>query len=489
MKHSQLLRIVYYLCLILFFALPMKIFAQEAPSESEKFRIALTGKYPPFSFYDQDGELTGFDVDVSREIATRIELELEIITTEWDGILAGLLGGRFDAIIGSMAITPEREKSVNFSDPYYISGAQLFVAADDIDTITGIDDLTEMNVGVVLGTTYENYLTEKYPDINVKTYKGDVDIFQDMRNERLDGFVTDKLVGMFQIKKAGLPFLPTGELLYDEYMGIPVVKERPELLQDINMALAEMEKEGVFEELHAKWFVSEMDEASSEEGEVTASAMSTATVAKKLGRGFIITLFVAFLSLGIGFFIAIPCGVVLNGPDGIYKYILRAAVDFIRGTPVLIQLFFIYFGAPQVNITLSPIQCAILTLSINSAAYMAEVIRSGLMAVDPGQKVAGRALGLSPFQTFRYIVWPQAFRIATPPLMNSAVALLKDTALISVISVSEVIKEAQSIISVTYDPMTYYFIVAVMFFLFTFPLMKLAGYLENVMKRKGFKGA
>jgi ABC-type amino acid transport system permease subunit len=110
------------------------------------------------------------------------------------------------------------------------------------------------------------------------------------------------------------------------------------------------------------------------------------------------------------------------------------------------------------------------------------------MSVPDGQSLAARALGLNTFQTFRFVVWPQAFRIALPPLMNSVVALTKDTALISVIAVAEVIREAQSIISVTYDPMTYYFIVAVMFFVVTFPLMKMADRLERRIAARGYGG-
>jgi His/Glu/Gln/Arg/opine family amino acid ABC transporter permease subunit len=194
----------------------------------------------------------------------------------------------------------------------------------------------------------------------------------------------------------------------------------------------------------------------------------------------------------------VPCGVILNRGHGVVYFVFRSGVDFIRGTPVLIQLLFVYYGTPHIGsflfesshyralFMLAPLTAAVITLAINSASYMAEVVRSGLMSVDRGQTLAGRALGLTPFQVFRLIVWPQAFRIAIPPLVNSVVALTKDTALIMVISVREVVSAAQSIISVTFDPITYYFLVGVLFFMVTFPLMKLAGKLERHMKRKGF---
>ncbi|MBS3734121.1 MAG: amino acid ABC transporter permease [Phycisphaerae bacterium] len=214
--------------------------------------------------------------------------------------------------------------------------------------------------------------------------------------------------------------------------------------------------------------------------------ISPAVVARKLGKGFAITLLVAAASLTIGFFLSVPVGVVLNRNRGIAYYITRSFVDFIRGTPVLVQLYFVYFGSPVIGLHLAPITSAIATLSINAMAYMAEVVRSGLMSVDRGQMLAGRALGLSRWDVFRRIVWPQAFRIAIPPLMNSVVALIKDTALISIISVVEVVHTAKSLVSITYEPMKYYFIVALMFFVVTFPLMKLAGRLEERIRQKGY---
>ncbi|MCD6310238.1 MAG: ABC transporter substrate-binding protein/permease, partial [Candidatus Eremiobacteraeota bacterium] len=371
-------------------------------SENKTFTVALTGKYPPFNFYDNQGKLAGFDVDVSKGIAKRLDRKLEIITTEWDGILAGLLTDKYDVIIGSMAITPERKKAVDFSIPYYVSGAQLFVKRDNMDEIKNIDSCTGKRIGVGLGETYEHYLRQNYPDIIVVPYKSSVDIFEDMNTGRLSGFVTDRLVGSWQIKNAGKNFVPVGDFLYKEEMAIPVKKNRKDLLRLINSALMDMEKSGELAGLHKKWFGTPVEK------KFTKSAISTPVIIRMLLKGFAITLVVAVASILIGFFLAIPCGIILNRGKGFLYIIFRAFVDFIRGTPVLIQLFFVYFGAPQVGIILSPIASAILTLSINSMAYMSEVVRSGLMSVDRGQTLAGRALGFSRFQIFRLLVWPRA---------------------------------------------------------------------------------
>lgn len=485
-RSSKLASIGLFVILLIFSATFWILLSFVAPnveaSEPEQLIVALTGKYPPFSFYDQNGELTGFDVEVSQAVSRELGMELNIIATEWDGILAGLLAGKFDAIIGSMAITSERQKQVDFSRPYYVSGAQLFVNAGTGLKIGGIKDLAGHQVGVVLGETFEHYLTEKHPEIQTVTYKSTVDIYQDMLNGRLDGFVTDRLVGGYQIKSAEMPFRPVGPLLYREQMGIPVTLGNAELLDRINQALETLEKSGFMADLHRKWF----GPAAADNVEVRSSMMSNRTIAMMLLAGFGVSIGIAGLSLLCGFLLAVPAGVVLNGKPSPLVLIVRTTVDFVRGTPVLIQLFFVYFGAPQIGLTISPVTSAIITLSINAAAYMAEVVRSGLMAVPPGQKLAARALGLGRFQVFRFVVWPQAFRIAIPALVNSAVALLKDTALVSVISVAEVVRQAQSIISVTYNPMKFYFIVALMFFMFTYPLMKFAGRWEKALKERGY---
>ncbi|MFH1377218.1 MAG: ABC transporter substrate-binding protein/permease [Planctomycetota bacterium] len=457
------------LAVVFFFA--VFIVGAVAGSETnEPFRVALTGKYPPFSFYDTTGELTGFDVDVSREIAKRLDRPLVIIATEWDGILAGLLADKYDAIIGSMAITPERERQVAFSVPYYRSGAQLFVHRSNPDEAYDIRECAGKRIGVVLGETYQRFLETSHPLINTVTLKSTVEIFELLERHRLTGFVSDRLVGAYQIRSAGRPFVPVGSLLYQESMGIPVSKNNPALLAAINEALDRMHADGTLDRIHDSYFGLTRETTSD-------ATMSSATIARKIFSGFGVTLIVGAASILIGFALSIPCGALLNSRTGVWRVpnaIARTVVDFLRGTPVLVQLLFMWMG-----LGLSPYVAAIATLGINAMAYMAEVVRSGLMSVDPGQARAARALGMTAWQSFRYVVWPQAFRIAVPPLMNSIVALTKDTALISIISIPELIRETQAVISVTFRPQFYYFIAALLFFFRYVPADEIVGTLRE----------
>ena len=446
---------------------------------SEKgFTTALTGKFPPFSYYNNSGKLAGFDVDVSRAIAGHLGKPSKIIATEWDGILAGLLVKKYDAIIGSMAITLEREKKVSFSIPYYNSGAQLFIHRDNPDKLYSISECAGRRIAVVLGETYQQFLEKNYPDIEVVTFKSTVEIFEMLEQHRISGFVTDRLVGAWQIKKAKRSFVPIGEMLYSERIGIPVCKNRTKLLKQINQAILKLKLDGTLKKIHDKYFGL---------GNITAEklgGMTFSTKLIKLMKGFSITLLIAFSSIILGFLLAVPAGLLLVYKRGIWlfpSFFVRGFVDLIRGTPVLIQLLFVWLG-----LGFKPFPAAIFTLGICGMAYMAEAVRSGLISVDPGQNLAARALGLSALDRFRFIIWPQAFRIALPTLMNSVVALIKDTALVSVISIPELIREAQSIISVTFEPQKYYLITALLFFMVTFPLMKIAGNMEKRIKAKGY---
>ena len=229
---------------------------RSASTESQvaPVRIAMSGLYPPFNYFDDRNQLVGFDVDIAKEIARRTGREPELITTAWDGILAGLVAKKFDLIIGSMAITEQRKKSVNFTDPYYVSGAQLIVRKGA--KITGPKDLRGKVVGVTLGETYDAYVRKSVAGVKrVATYKGGVpNLLLELNNKRIDAFVSDRLVGLYAIKKAGSDAVLAGELLYQEEMGIAVHKDNTELLADVNTALAGMKEDGTYAQISEKWF-------------------------------------------------------------------------------------------------------------------------------------------------------------------------------------------------------------------------------------------
>jgi polar amino acid transport system substrate-binding protein len=221
--------------------------------EDGVFSFAMSGEYHPFNYRDEStGELVGFDVEIGRAIADYHGWEANPIATPWSGILTGLRSGHFDAIVGSMGITPDRQDEVDFSNPYYLSGAQLFVKAGS--SISGLEDITgDTVIGVALGTSYEP-IAREHTD-SVSTYESDVTALRDLAtSNNLDAVITDRLVGLIAIEETGFELELAGELIFEEQMAIPVQKGNQELLDLINEALAAMMEDGTYLEISERYF-------------------------------------------------------------------------------------------------------------------------------------------------------------------------------------------------------------------------------------------
>lgn len=165
------------------------------------------------------------------------------------------------------------------------------------------------------------------------------------------------------------------------------------------------------------------------------------------------------LGLTLGFLVAmarLSRAALLRGAAGVY-------VSFVRGTPLLVQIFVIYYGLPSLGLTLSPVAGGVLALTLNAAAYLSETLRSAIQAVPPGQREAALSLGLNARQTLWLVVMPQAARVALPSLGNSLISLVKDTSLVSVITVVELMRSAQLVVARTFEPFGPYLMAAIVY--------------------------
>lgn len=235
-----------------------------------KLTCAMSGEYRPFNYYGSDTKLQGFDVDMCTEIAKHLKLDPNPLTGQFDSLIAGLQAGRYDAIIGSMANTPKRAQQVDFSKPYYTSGTQLFVApASSVQDISGLKDAT---IGVALGTTFEEFARKQSNVKNVKTYKSDIEALKDLETGRLDGVITQGLMGRFLIKNADLKVKPVGGVLEPDVASIPVKKGNTALLGAIDKALVDIKKDGTYAKLSNKWFGEDISAGAVDSSTATASS-------------------------------------------------------------------------------------------------------------------------------------------------------------------------------------------------------------------------
>lgn len=199
-------------------------------------------------------------------------------------------------------------------------------------------------------------------------------------------------------------------------------------------------------------------------------------------QGAWITVTVTVISMALGLVLGMIAALAKLSKLKIVSWLANQYIDIVRGTPLLVQLFLIYYGLPQIGITIDPFPSAVLGLGINTGAYVAEVIRSGIQAVDKGQREAAFALGLTPVQTMRLIILPQAFKIIIPPLGNQFILLIKDSSLVSTITLVELTRTAQRIISTTYKPIELYLLAALMYYIISLLATKLLNKLEKKVR-------
>ncbi|KPQ25833.1 MAG: glutamine transport system permease protein [Halomonas sp. HL-48] len=192
------------------------------------------------------------------------------------------------------------------------------------------------------------------------------------------------------------------------------------------------------------------------------------------------TLLISFGGLAIGFFIGIFFGLLRISPLRWLRWPAIVYVEVFRGTPILVQVLFIFYGLPQIlGGPINALVAGIAAIAVNSGAYISEIVRGGVQSIERGQREASLSLGLSRTQAFRYVIWPQAFRRMIPPLGNQGIISIKDTSLFSVIGVGELVRQGQVYISSTFTAMEVYLMVAIMYLAITWTLSIILRQLEN----------
>ena len=221
-------------------------------------KIGMNAEYPPFEYVDENGAITGFDVELVTEIAKRAGFEFELVNTRWDGIFVALSSGEFDMVASAATITDEREEIVNFSNPYFYANQRIAVREADAATITRPEDLAGLRVGVQAGTTGDIYASEQIPGVEVVRYDEITLAFQALAAGDVDAIVNDGPTSADIISKnPDLGAVLVGDPMSEEYYGIAVQPDKPELLDAVNTALADIIADGTYRDLFFKWFAVE----------------------------------------------------------------------------------------------------------------------------------------------------------------------------------------------------------------------------------------
>jgi polar amino acid transport system substrate-binding protein len=443
----------------------------------------------PLAFVDpKDPErLLGFEADIAEAIAKKIGVRSQVVQTDWDSLVPGLERGNYDIAMNGLEIIPERQKRVLLSRPYYAYTLQLVVRKDE-ERIKSIADLRGKKVGTMAGTSADTLL-RNIGDVEIRSYSQSWP-FDDVALGRLDAAFMDTPITAYyakpdvRLKYAGPP---EGEGFY----GIAIRKSDLELKALVDSAIEELLRTGELKKIYDTWglwdkaqaklFTYGAPDASLKlRAESEETPLYTFLPGLLKGAGLTVMLSVVSMSLAIAFGLAIAL-VRLHGSP-VTSRLATAYVEVYRGTPLLIQLFILYYGLPNVGITLSPLAAAIIGLGMNYAAYEAEVYRAGMEAVPRGQMEAALSLGMPRSLALRRVIFPQAFRISLPAVTNDFIALFKDSSIVSVIAMVELTKTYGILAATTLRYFELGVIVAILYFGMSYPLSVLARRLERRLK-------
>src|SRR6266478_3012452 len=379
----------------------------------------------PYVFQDPRDRrrLAGFEVEIADALARRLDVRAEFAQNDWQTLIPSLERGDFDVALNGIEVTPARRARVAFTRPYFAFTETLVVRRED-GSVHGLGDLRAA------------------PGVEAVLYEGVEEPYLDLERGRLRAVLLDNIIaGRYGLPRATLRAAGTvGEGVY----AIAVRPDEPELLRAVDGALAAVMGDGELRRILERWHLWDARQATLAGAAVpsaeAAAAAGTLAYLPLFLRGAGFTVVISVLAMAI----AIAGGLVLSVARRYGGPVVAAAagvyVELFRGTPVLLQLYVLYYGLAPL-LTLDAFTAAVVGLGLNYAAYESELYRAGLEAVPLGQSEAALALGMSRWLALRRIVLPQALRVALPGMANDFIALLKDSSLVSVITVVELTKQ------------------------------------------------
>jgi polar amino acid transport system substrate-binding protein len=461
----------------------------------------------PYVFQDpmDPNHLVGFEVDLADALAAKLSTHARPVQGAWEHLLELLERGDFDLALNGIEVAEEKRRVCELSRPYYVAEERLTVRRNDAGAPRTLAALKGRRVGTLPGSLAERIL--RRAGAEVRTYDGGQnEIYDDLRHGRTDAVLLDFPITRFYGEiEPSLEVVPSvfGEVQY----AIAMKKGDLAFKAAVDTALEALARDGTLGDIFGRWGLwneatarlfpqlKPPHDAVTHEYDAWRAAVGKSPpfwnrVRERYPRmvplfvaGALITLSVSVVSMCL----AIVLGVLLAlarsyGPLPL-QWLAIAYIELFRGTPLLIQLTMIYFGLPELGIKLDPFVAGALALGLNYAAAEAENYRAGLSSVPAGQLDAARTLGLTRLQALRHVVGPQAVRVAIPPATNDFIALLKDSSLISVVTLTELTKTYVNLASSTRDHLGLGLVVAAFYLLLSLPFARLSRLLERRLGR------
>jgi polar amino acid transport system substrate-binding protein len=486
------------LILVLTFSLSHSLQAQEPPAQKKPL---LWGADPdggiPYVFQDPNDPATtiGFEMDLARALEKELGRPIKFVKRAYESLFADLERGDIDIAMNGLEILPERLKWFRFTKPYYVYQLQLVVRAGD-ERVKTLKDCHAN--GYAVGTMGSTAAERLLKDMGIATeiYDDQEGPYKDLSlGRRIQGVLFDLPGAIYYAapdahlkysrRIPGLKFV--GPPLAEGYYGIAVRLQDEALAKELDRAIDAVRNNGTLKNILQKWelwtpeqYLLYQDVSVQAGGE----AMTFGQYFPLLLQGAVVTIFITAMGMTLAILLGLPIALMrLYGPAPM-RWAATIYVEFFRGIPVLLLLYFLYYGLASISpaLELGPLQAAILGFGLNYAAYESEIYRGGIGSVPVGQWEAAASLGMPASMTFSRIILPQAVRVILPPMTNDLVALFKDTSVVSIIAVVELSKEYQILTKSGGGYLQIGLTTAILYLVMSVPLGYLSRYLEGRWK-------
>ncbi|HCY8287226.1 TPA: ABC transporter permease subunit [Staphylococcus aureus] len=445
----------------------------EKIKERGELRVGLSADYAPMEFeHTVNGktEYAGVDIDLAKKIAKDNNLKLKIVNMSFDSLLGALKTGKIDIIISGMTSTPERKKQVDFSDSYMMTKNIMLVKKDKVNEYKDIKDFNNKKVGAQKGTEQEKIAQTEIENASITSLSRLPDVILALKSGKVEGAVVEKPVAEAYLKqnpKLGISNVKFNEEEKDTVIAVP--KDSPKLLSQINKTIKEVKDKGLID----KYMTNAANAMNDDSGFIS-----------KYGsfflKGIKITILISLIGVALGSILGAFVALMKLSKIKIISWIASIYIEILRGTPMLVQVFIVFFGiTAALGLDISALVCGTIALVINSSAYIAEIIRAGINAVDKGQMEAARSLGLNYRQMMKSVIMPQAIKNILPALGNEFVTLIKESSIVSTIGVGEIMFNAQVVQGISFDPFTPLLVAAALYFVLTFVLTRIMNMIEG----------
>ncbi|WP_288530218.1 ABC transporter substrate-binding protein/permease [uncultured Secundilactobacillus sp.] len=440
--------------------------------------VATSPDYPPYEFQATvhgKSKVIGMDMDVMKKVAKDLGVKLEIKSMNFDSLLVAIQTGKADVAVGGINPTAERRQSVDFSDIYYLGGQSFLINKTDAGKYKNRSDLKGLKIGAQTGTLQYNLAKQKIPGAQVKGMDKSTDLVLALKTHKIDALGIETPSAEAYVKNdKSLAMINSGYKLDKNEVGAAIAAKKGSdaLINAMNKSVATINKDNL------------TDQYLADAGKYMKVNTQNTTMwhySNYFVTGVEYTLLISAVSVVIGVLLGTLLALMRFSKNKLLHGLAVAYIEFVRGTPLMVQVMFVYFGI-GIIVNIPALLSGIIAVSLNSGAYVAEIIRSGIDSVAKGQTEAASSLGLSKGDTMRFVILPQAIRNIWPALGNEFISLIKESSIVSIIGVTDLIYQTNIVRADTYRGVMPIFITMLIYFVITFLLTRVLNHYEGKMK-------